>query len=464
MKKKYQKYFFPTVILISSLSLFLTSLYSFLLFHTLVELFTVVVSFGIFVIAWSSRKYANNEFLLIIGIAYLFVGGFDLIHALTYKGLNIIFGYGSNLPTQLWVAARYFESVSFVVALLFFKSDFENRDFFLEKKYHKTFGVFLVVFIVVIFSIFFGSIFPDAYIDGFGLTSFKIYSEYLISLFFVISFFILLKKRKFFDREMADLLLISFVVKIFSEVAFVYYVGVYDFANIMGHILRFISSLLLYKAVLEIGLMKPYYSMFLALREGEKLLRGKIEDKLAESYRYLGIVNRKISLLLDLDEHPQGKKNQKQIADYILNSAVNLSQAEKGLLYVSNNAKKFKLISVNGIDREKLEKLEFVEENDADFIVDLKNNGRRTTALCSNGKCCWLKKNIVDVDCDYFVALPFMVKKNCKGFLILGFMNRTSTEKQELDFLDIFSKHASIALDNSGIFNANSLGKTVQTW
>lgn len=36
--------------------LYLTSLYSYLLFHSLVELFSIVVGCIIFVIAWNSRK------------------------------------------------------------------------------------------------------------------------------------------------------------------------------------------------------------------------------------------------------------------------------------------------------------------------------------------------------------------------------------------------------------------------
>jgi len=103
------------------LGLYLTSLYNYLLFHSLAELFSIVVACGIFMIAWNSRRFLDNNYLLLIGIAYLFVGGFDLIHILAYKGMNIFQGYETNLPTQLWISARYMESLPLLIAPLFLR-------------------------------------------------------------------------------------------------------------------------------------------------------------------------------------------------------------------------------------------------------------------------------------------------------------------------------------------------------
>ncbi|MHC4459475.1 MAG: MASE3 domain-containing protein, partial [Planctomycetota bacterium] len=53
--------------------LYLTSLYSYLLFHSLAEIFSIVVACGIFMLAWNSRRFLENTYLLFIGIAYLFI-------------------------------------------------------------------------------------------------------------------------------------------------------------------------------------------------------------------------------------------------------------------------------------------------------------------------------------------------------------------------------------------------------
>ena len=87
--------------------LYLASLYNYLLFHSIAEIFSIVVACGIFLVVWNSREYLNNNYLLFLGIAYLFVAGFDLVHTLAYKGMDIFVGYGANLPTQLWIAGRY---------------------------------------------------------------------------------------------------------------------------------------------------------------------------------------------------------------------------------------------------------------------------------------------------------------------------------------------------------------------
>ncbi len=103
--------------------LYLSSLYNYLLFHSLVELSGVVVACGVFMLAWNSRRFLDNNYLLFIGIAYLFVACLDLVHTLAYKGMNIFRGYDANLPTQLWIAARYMESLSLLIAPWFIRTD-----------------------------------------------------------------------------------------------------------------------------------------------------------------------------------------------------------------------------------------------------------------------------------------------------------------------------------------------------
>ena len=46
--------------------LYLTSHYSYLLFHTLVEIFVIVISGGVFILAWNTRQMLDNQYLLFI--------------------------------------------------------------------------------------------------------------------------------------------------------------------------------------------------------------------------------------------------------------------------------------------------------------------------------------------------------------------------------------------------------------
>ena len=103
----------------SIVGLYLLSRYSYLLFHNTIEIFTIVIAFAISAIAWNSRRISDNNYFLFIGIAFLFVGGLDLLHTLSYKGMDLFPGFnGSNLATQLWIATRYVFALTMLFALL----------------------------------------------------------------------------------------------------------------------------------------------------------------------------------------------------------------------------------------------------------------------------------------------------------------------------------------------------------
>ncbi len=270
--------FFPLVIVIISLSLYFTSLYSYLLFHLLVELATIIITFGIFVIAWNSRRFIDNNFLLIIGISYFFIGGLDLMHTLVYKGMNIFEGYDANPATQLWISARFIEAVSFIAAFVFLKRGFKSDPQQTIKKADRIFLGYLAFFLLVILSIFYWKIFPLAYTEESGLTYFKKISEYIISALFLLSAIILFKKRSLLDYDLGRMLSLAIAVKIISELIFTLYFGVDSFMNIIGHLFKFFSFLILYKAILQLALMKPYNLLFLDLAKSRELLKRKEQE------------------------------------------------------------------------------------------------------------------------------------------------------------------------------------------
>jgi len=263
---------FSWVLLLSGL--YLTSLYSYLLFHSLSEIFSIVVACGIFMIAWNSRQFLDNNYLLFIGIAYLFVGGLDLLHTLTYKGMGVFPAHGANLPTQLWIAARYIESFSLLIAPLV-----------LGRKLRSSFvlmGYFLVV-VMLLASIFHWRIFPDCFVEGIGLTPFKKSSEYIICLILICSIALLVRKQEEFDKVVLKLLVASIFLTIAAELAFTFYISVYGISNLFGHFCKIISFYLIYKAIIETGLTKPYDLLFRDLKQSEEALRGK-EAALRESH------------------------------------------------------------------------------------------------------------------------------------------------------------------------------------
>ncbi|MCF8029044.1 MAG: hypothetical protein K9K81_11810 [Desulfobacteraceae bacterium] len=260
--------------------LVLAGWHSYLLFHSLAEIFSMVVSFSIFLFAWNTMAFSRDRFLMVLGTAYLFVGFLDLSHMLVYKGMGILAVEGAGHATQAWIAARYMESISLlIVPFLFHRRVNPNVVIALYS------AVSLVLF-ALIFPL---DLFPRCYIPGVGLTPFKIISEYIICLILIAAGIALYLRRAAVDPVMTRLLLASIGFTIASEIAFTNYVSVYGPANMTGHLLKIVSSYLVYRAIVAHGLLAPYKSMFreLAASKNElerysQSLESCVEDRTRE--------------------------------------------------------------------------------------------------------------------------------------------------------------------------------------
>lgn len=256
------------------LGLYLSSLYSYLLFHSLIEIITIAVAFTIFILTWNTRKYLTNNYLRLLGIGYAFIAFIDLLHTLAYKGMSIFPGYGANLPTQLWIAARYLQAVTLFAAPLFVERSVNNRTIF---------GGYATVLSVLVAMIYSGN-FPDCYIEGKGLTTFKIGSEYVITVILLASLYLFYMKRKYFNDRVFFLTASSIACTALSEISFTAYVSVYGFANLVGHFARLAAFYLIYRAILVTGLTEPFDLIFRDLKQAEEALR-KSQDALEEKVR-----------------------------------------------------------------------------------------------------------------------------------------------------------------------------------
>ena len=250
--------------LLALFSIYLTNFYNYLLFHSIAELFSITIAFSIFIIGWNSRKYMDNSYFLLLGIAYLFIGLIDLIHTLGYTGMGIFLGYNTNLPAQLWIAARYLEAISLLVAILLINRKFGYKYLFL---------LYSIIFTLIIMAIFYWEIFPTCFIEGEGLTLFKIYSEYLIDVILFINIILIIRSRIKFEKLIYYYIIISNISTICAEMAFTLYISAYGFSNLVGHLFKIISFYYIYKAIIKTGLKKPYNLIFrdLKLREAELL-------------------------------------------------------------------------------------------------------------------------------------------------------------------------------------------------
>lgn len=233
---------------VTLLVLFISAQYNFLLFHSVAEFFSIIVGCAIFMFAWNTKNHTSNDFFLFLGIAFLFVALFDLAHTLSYRGMGVFPGHDANLPTQLWIIARYLESISLLISPLF-----------LTRKLNctATLVFFALLACLVTTSLAIG-VFPNCFLEGSGLTYFKIISEYVISTILLGACFHFSKNKSTLNQSTYHLLIAALILTMISELSFTFYISVYGTSNLGGHILKIISLYLIYQAVIVNGLQLPY--------------------------------------------------------------------------------------------------------------------------------------------------------------------------------------------------------------
>jgi len=248
--------------------IYLTSYYNYLLFHTLAELFSIIIAGGIFVIGWNSRKQIDNSYFLVMAIAFIFIGFLDLIHTLAYTGMGIFIEYDSNLPTSLWIATRYFQATTYILGMVLINKKVNSNYLVLG------YAITTVILMLLIFSGFF----PACYIEGSGLTLFKIISEYIIDLILLSCVILMFRYKEEFERKIFYLIISSIIATIISELAFTFYVSVYGFSNLVGHLFKIIAFFLLYVSIIQIGVEDPFDLLFRKLKQSEERLSIKAKD------------------------------------------------------------------------------------------------------------------------------------------------------------------------------------------
>jgi len=258
--------------------LYLTSRSSYLLFHTLAEMFSVVVACSIFSIAWNARNYIRNGFLLFVGIAYFSLGLLDLLHTIGYTGMPTFPGH-PFAANQLWVAARFIESLSLLLGFAYLTTGRRPNPAL-------TLSAFVAVTALVIAAIFLWRVFPVCFVAGQGQTRFKILSEYAIISVLAVDAALLVRNRERFHRGIYLTLLAATVFAILTEVMFTLYVSNYGLANRVGHYFKVLTYYLTYLAIVKHGVEQPYEMVFRELADANGRLKDEVRAHHATEGRF----------------------------------------------------------------------------------------------------------------------------------------------------------------------------------
>ncbi len=258
---------------------------NYLFFHVMVELASVATAITLFSIGWHTRRISRNPALVVLAVGFLVMAALDLLHILSYKGMGIFPDISANPATQFWVAARGIEAIAYLCAACVVTWSQLRSGWVLT--------AFVVAGAVLTVSIWPLAIFPDSLVEGQGLTRFKIGSEYTICALLVLAAYLDWRARALFDRRLLNLLLAAIGLTILSELAFTLYIDVYGAMNLLGHLLKLASIVLVYFAIILGSLRTPYQGLFRELAvshaelDTELQQRRKIEQELRSANRDL---------------------------------------------------------------------------------------------------------------------------------------------------------------------------------
>jgi diguanylate cyclase (GGDEF)-like protein/PAS domain S-box-containing protein len=224
-------------------------------------------------VAWNSRNYTDNNFFTFIGIGYLYVGVLELLHTLAFDGMPFT-QFSANMQTQVWIAARYLQSISILAATAFI-----NRGL----KVRLTLTGYTVITALALLTIIVWPIFPTTYIPDRGLTPFKITSEFVVCAVLLIAGGVLWLRRSSFDRVVLSYILLSIGFGIAAEASFMLYADTTNMFYMLGHLCYIVSFFLIFRAITVTGLLKPYDILFRNLARSRDLLqkeRNKLQNLL----------------------------------------------------------------------------------------------------------------------------------------------------------------------------------------
>ncbi|MCK7462062.1 MAG: hypothetical protein MZU84_08385 [Sphingobacterium sp.] len=241
--------------------LYFTSFHSYLLFHTLAEILRVSMAVAIFMLALNVRSSLDNSSLLFISTAYVFVCGLEILHALASQGLGAFPPDEPNLAAQLWIAARYVESVSLLLAPLVLNKKLKLRS---------VAAGFYAATVILLAAILIWRVFPACIREGTRPTAFLTVSEFVVIAFFAGSIALLVRHRDRFDRSVARALVTSLVFSILSELSMALQFGRRGFPFLLGHLFKIVAFYYIYRAVVETGLARPLAVLYRNLKASEQ--------------------------------------------------------------------------------------------------------------------------------------------------------------------------------------------------
>ena len=275
---------------------------SFLVTHSIMEMFAIVVAVMIFFTAYGEHDFNRSSRSVLLSYAALATGLFDMLHMLGYIGMPDLYNDNSAHKAILfWLLGRTTIAGGLLLYVLLPETKIAGRNW-------RRLGLIATILSVVVISVLvlrYIDELPRMFIKGEGLTPLKIWLEW--GFFFVFSgtaLLLYLRRNTVEDCDVHRLLLALLLMAV-AELFFTLYVRVSNTANLLGHVYKVIAYYYLYGAIFTDTVRRPFKQIeHLLVHDPVTGLpnRRGLTERLEQEVARAKLLNRKVALiLLNLD-------------------------------------------------------------------------------------------------------------------------------------------------------------------
>ena len=273
----------------------------FLAFHSVMEIFAVVVAALVFFTGHGAQETLRSTRSVALGCAFLAVALFDTLHFLSYLGMpDLVSPNSPHKAILFWLCGRLAAGIGLLAYVLLPETPVTQAP---ASRYA------WVAVLLLLGGVSWGLLavpqaIPAMYVMGEGLTPLKIALEWgVFGLYLAIAVLLYLRRRLITHCDFESLML-ALLLMAAAELFFVVYVQVSSTASLLGHTYKVFAYYFLYRAIYAEAVSRPFRQMRHMLTHDDLTglpNRTAFSERLNQSIRYGDETEPCTVMLLDLD-------------------------------------------------------------------------------------------------------------------------------------------------------------------
>lgn len=248
----------------------------FLPFHTLAEVFAVVVAAMVFITGWHVHDEKRPTVSVMLACAFLAVAVMDFAHMMSYVGMaDFITEDSHHKAIVFWLAARYTAAGALLAYAIMPQQPLARR----MRRWYLGLSLCFVAAMLYV-GVWRTEWASNTFIEGAGLTPFKVVVNNGVALLNLLTLGLLYRRRAEFCKSSLHALFFAVAFMLVSEVFFQIHTRVTDLAYVFGHAYKILAYMFLYRAIFLDSVMAPIVRLRqarAAVEESERRHRDLLE-------------------------------------------------------------------------------------------------------------------------------------------------------------------------------------------